>query len=180
MIVDEQHRFGVNQRKVLEEYFSVHGEVFPHSLNMTATPIPRTLALTFSGDQDISILNEYPASRKPIHTKVIPEHQREDIYRMVESEVAAGRQVYWISPLVTESETLDVANAVQTAETLRMIFPHRRIGLIHGKLKASEKEAIMQSFYAREIDILSSTSVVEVGVNNPNASIMCIEAAERF
>ncbi len=127
VVVDEQHRFGVNQRKTLEAYFSLSGAIFPHVLNMTATPIPRTLALTLYGDQDLSILNEYPASRKPIHTAVIREDQREQVYRVIEQEVAAGRQAFWISPLVEESESLDIANAVNTAETLKTIFPNRNI-----------------------------------------------------
>lgn len=180
VVIDEQHRFGVNQRKAVESYFSLSGGIYPHVLHMTATPIPRTLALALYGDQDISILNEYPASRKPIHTVVVPERRREEVYRVIDSELEAGHQVYWISPLVEESETLDIANAVSTAETLGTIFLHRRVGLIHGRLSGKEKDAIMQAFYDGGIDILSSTSVVEVGVDNPNASVMCIEAAERF
>jgi ATP-dependent DNA helicase RecG len=180
VIVDEQHRFGVNQRRTLETYYSMSGKMFPHVLNMTATPIPRTLALTLYGDQDLSILNEYPASRKPIHTSVVREDQRDQVYRMIDYEISTGRQVFWISPLVEESETLDIANAVNTAETLRMVFADKTIGLVHGRLKAREKDAVMQQFFEGELDILSSTSVVEVGVNNPNATIICIEAAERF
>lgn len=180
VIVDEQHRFGVNQRKSLETYFSLSGKVFPHVLNMTATPIPRTLALTLYGDQDLSILNEYPASRKPIHTGVVRDDERESVYRMIENEMRQGRQVFWISPLVEESETLDIANAVNTAETLQLVFPEKNVGLVHGRLKPKEKDAVMQDFFEGKIDILSSTSVVEVGVNNPNATVICIEAAERF
>ena len=122
VIVDEQHRFGVAQRKTLETYFSLTGGIYPHVLNMTATPIPRTLALTLYGDQDISILNEYPASRKPIHTVVVKESEREQVYRMIEEEVRQGHQAFWISPLVEESETLNIANAVNTTENLKMIF----------------------------------------------------------
>lgn len=147
---------------------------------MTATPIPRTLALTLYGDQDLSILNEYPAFRKPIHTAVVRESEREDVYRMIEEELRQGRQAFWISPLVEESESLDIANAVSMAETLQMIFENRRIGLVHGRLKPKEKDAVMQTFFDGKIDILSSTSVVEVGVNNRNATVICIEAAERF
>lgn len=147
---------------------------------MTATPIPRTLALTVYGDQDVSILNEYPASRKPIHTVVVKEHKRNEVYRMIEQEIRNGRQAFWISPLVEESETLDIANAINTAEMLQGIFPAMRIGLVHGKMKPKEKDSIMQDFFEKRIDILSSTSVVEVGVNNPNATVMCIEASERF
>lgn len=147
---------------------------------MSATPIPRSLALTLYGDQDISVLNEYPEGRKPIHTKVVRENQREEVYRFIEEEVKNGRQVYWISPLVEESETLDVASATQTFELLELVFPNFQIGLIHGKMSGKEKDAIMQDFYENKIQILSSTSVVEVGVNNPNATIICIEASERF
>jgi len=179
-IVDEQHRFGVEQRRALEQYSSHKTGVLPHVLNMTATPIPRTLSLTIYGDQDISVLSEYPVGRKPIHMRVLAETERTEAYNFISTEVQAGRQVYWISPLVEESETLDVASAVNMQEILQSVFPNFRVGLIHGKMKAKEKDAIMQSFYNREIDILSSTSVVEVGVDNPNATVMCIEAAERF
>jgi ATP-dependent DNA helicase RecG len=180
VVVDEQHRFGVSQRRSLETYFSLAGQIFPHVLNMTATPIPRTLALTLYGDQDLSILNEYPASRKPIHTAVVREDGREQVYRMIENEISMGRQAFWISPLVEESETLDIANAVNTAETLRMVFAGKTVGLVHGRLKSRDKDEVMQRFFEGETDILSSTSVVEVGVNNPNASVICIEASERF
>lgn len=180
VVVDEQHRFGVEQRSALEKYFSVSGEIYPHSLNMTATPIPRTLALTLYGDQDLSVIDEYPAGRKPVITAVVKEHQREQAYRAVEAELAAGRQAYWISPLVEESETLDVANAVNTAETLRSIFPNFEVGLVHGKMRPKEKETAMAEFSERRTNVLSSTSVVEVGVDNPNATIIAIEAADRF
>ncbi|MBP8016542.1 ATP-dependent DNA helicase RecG [Candidatus Gracilibacteria bacterium] len=176
VIIDEQHRFGVEQRKILETGFLLS----PHKLNMTATPIPRTLALTIYGDQDISVLNEYPVGRKLIHTKTIKESDREKVYYFIEEEVKSGRQVYWISPLVEESETLDIANATQMQKHLQEIFPKYNVGLIHGKLKAKEKDKIMNEFMANKIQILSSTSVVEVGVNNQNATIICIEAAERF
>jgi ATP-dependent DNA helicase RecG len=179
-IVDEQHRFGVEQRRALEQYSSHKTGGLPHVLNMTATPIPRTLSLTIYGDQDISVLSEYPVGRLPIHTKVLAETERNEAYNFIATEVQAGRQVYWISPLVEESETLDVASAVNMQEILQSVFPTFRVGLIHGKMKAKEKDAIMQAFYERKIDILSSTSVVEVGVDNPNASVICIEAAERF
>ena len=156
------------------------GVAVPHVLNMSATPIPRSLALTLYGDQDISVLNEYPKWRKLIHTKVVREDQRGEVYNWIDEEVKNGRQVYWISPLVEESETLDIASATNMYEILSGIFPHRSVGLIHGKMSGKEKDQIMQDFYEEKIDILSSTSVVEVGVNNPNATIICIEAAERF
>jgi ATP-dependent DNA helicase RecG len=179
VVVDEQHRFWVEQRRVLEEYCSTW-DMVPHRLNMSATPIPRSLALTLYGDQDISVLNEYPVWRKPIHTKVVREDKRNDIYRIIEEDVRMGRQVYWISPLVEESETLDIANATNMRDILSWVFPGFSIGLIHGKMSGKEKDRIMQEFYENKIQILSSTSVVEVGVNNPNATIICIEAAERF
>jgi ATP-dependent DNA helicase RecG len=179
VVVDEQHRFGVEQRKVLEEYCS-RSKIVPHRLNMSATPIPRTLALTIYGDQDVSVLDEYPAGRKKIHTRIIKEEQRIEVYRFIEEEVRQGRQVYWISPLVEESETLEVSSAVEMQITLASVFPKLNIGLIHGKMSGKEKDRIMQEFYENKIHILSSTSVVEVGVNNPNATVMCIEAAERF
>jgi ATP-dependent DNA helicase RecG len=196
VIVDEQHRFGVEQRKVLEEYCSLSKEkssqdaseeisqernpFVPHRLNMSATPIPRTLALALYGDQDISVLNEYPQGRKPIHTKVVKSHQREEVYRFIEEVIREGQQVYWISPLVTESETLDIASATSMRDHLIEIFPNYTIGLIHGKMSGKEKDRIMQEFYENTIHILSSTSVVEVGVDNPNATVICIEGAERF
>jgi ATP-dependent DNA helicase RecG len=180
-VIDEQHRFGVEQRKILEDNFaSRKSDRYPHVLSMTATPIPRTLAITLYGSQDLSILNEYPKGRKPIHTAIIREKDRETAYRFIDTELEAGRQAYWISPLVEESEKLAVASAASTAENLRAIFPHRRVELLHGKMPAREKNLILDRFVAKEIDILSSTSVVEVGVNNPNATIMCIEGAERF
>ena len=179
VVVDEQHRFGVEQRKILEEYCS-RSRIVPHRLNMSATPIPRTLALTIYGDQDVSVLDEYPVWRKPIHTRVIKEEQRVEMYRFIEEEVRQWRQVYWISPLVEESETLEVASAVEMQIILSSIFPKLTVGLIHGKMSGKEKDRVMQEFYENKIHILSSTSVVEVGVNNPNATVMCIEAAERF
>ncbi len=147
---------------------------------MSATPIPRSLALTLYGDQDISVLDEYPAGRLPIHTRVVKEEKRHEIYNWIAEEVKAGRQVYWISPLVEESETLDIASATNMQEILSGIFPTLTIGLIHGKMSGKDKDRIMQEFYENKIHILSSTSVVEVGVNNPNATVICIEASERF
>jgi ATP-dependent DNA helicase RecG len=147
---------------------------------MSATPIPRSLALTLYGDQDISVLDEYPAGRLPIHTRVVKEEKRHEIYNWIAEEVKSGRQVYWISPLVEESETLDIASATNMQEVLSGIFPTLTIGLIHGKMSGKDKDRIMQEFYENKIHILSSTSVVEVGVNNPNASVICIEASERF
>ncbi|MDD5213875.1 MAG: ATP-dependent DNA helicase RecG [Candidatus Gracilibacteria bacterium] len=179
VIIDEQHRFGVKQREILEKYASKG--IFPHSLNMTATPIPRTLALTLYGDQDLSIINEYPVGRKTIFTKVAKnDEDRHGIELFVRNQIESGRQIFWISPLVEESEKIDLANAISTYESLTEIFSPFKVGLLHGKMKPKEKEEIMRAFSNNEIQILSSTSVVEVGVNIPNATIMCIEGAERF
>ncbi len=181
VIVDEQHRFGVKQREVLESGLGNKSGLIPHNLNMTATPIPRTLALTLYGDQDLSIISEYPKGRKEIHTKVAKnDAERRQIELFIRSELEKGRQVFWISPLVEESEKMDMANAVNTYESLVDIFHPFQVGLLHGKMKAKEKESIMKDFSENKIQVLSSTSVVEVGVDVPNATIMCIEGAERF
>lgn len=179
VIIDEQHRFWVKQREILEKYST--SWFFPHSLNMTATPIPRTLALTLYWDQDLSIINEYPAGRKIIFTKVAKnDEERHWIELFVRNQIESWRQVFWISPLVEESEKIDLANAISTYESLTEIFSPFKVWLLHGKMKASEKQEIMRQFENNEIQILSSTSVVEVWVNIPNATIMCIEWAERF
>ncbi len=179
VIIDEQHRFWVKQREVLEKYASQW--IFPHSLNMTATPIPRTLALTLYWDQDLSIINEYPVGRKNIFTKVAKnDAERNQIELFVRNQLESWRQIFWISPLVEESEKIDLANAVNTFESLTDIFSPFTVWLLHGKMKPKEKQEIMKQFENNEIQILSSTSVVEVWVNIPNASIMCIEWAERF
>ncbi len=181
VIIDEQHRFGVKQREVLEWGWGNKNHLVPHNLNMTATPIPRTLALTLYGDQDLSIISEYPKWRKEIYTKVAKnDTQRQEIERFVRNELEKGRQVFWISPLVEESEKIDLANAMSTYESLVSIFQWFQVGLLHGKMKAREKEQIMKDFSENKIQVLSSTSVVEVGVDVPNATIMCIEWAERF
>jgi len=179
VIIDEQHRFWVRQREILEEKFS--GNIVPHVINMTATPIPRTLALTMYGDQDVSVISQMPAGRKPIHTKVIfTENQKEEVNRFIAHSLEQGRQVFWVSPLVEESEKLDLANAKATFEYLQEQFSNFTVGLLHGKMKASEKKEIMDAFARNDIHILSSTSVIEVGINVPNATIMCIQWAERF
>lgn len=181
VIVDEQHRFWVKQREVLEWGWGNKSNLVPHNLNMTATPIPRTLALTLYGDQDLSIISEYPKGRKEIYTKVAKnDTQRQEIERFIRNELEKWRQIFWISPLVEESEKIDLANAINTYESLVSIFQWFQVGLLHGKMKAKEKESIMQDFSDNKIQILSSTSVVEVWVDVPNATIMCIEGAERF
>jgi ATP-dependent DNA helicase RecG len=181
VVVDEQHRFWVKQREVLEKWFGNKTWIVPHNLNMTATPIPRTLALTLYWDQDLSIISQYPKGRKDIYTKVAKnEIQRHEIENFVRAELEKWRQVFWISPLVEESEKIDLANAVHVFENLEAIYQEFNVWLLHGKMKAKEKDAIMKDFAENKIQILSSTSVVEVWVNVPNATIMCIEWAERF
>ncbi len=156
-------------------------QITPHSLNMTATPIPRTLALTLYWDQDLSIISEYPKWRKEIFTKVAKnDKERKHIELFVRNELEKWRQVFWISPLVEQSEKIDLANAINTYESLVDIFSPHSVWLLHWKMKAKEKEQIMRDFSENKIQILSSTSVVEVWVDVPNATIMCIEWAERF
>lgn len=181
VVIDEQHRFWVHQRGVLESGLGNISGLIPHNLNMTATPIPRTLALTLYWDQDLSIIREYPKGRKEIHTKVAKnDTNRREIELFVRNQIEQGRQVFWVSPLVEESEKIDLANAVNTYELLADIYAPFKVGLIHGKMKAKEKEAIMKEFVENKIQILSSTTVIEVWVDVPNATIMCIEWAERF
>lgn len=181
VIVDEQHRFGVKQREVLEKWLGNISWISPHSLNMTATPIPRTLALTLYWDQDLSIISEYPKWRKDIYTKVAKtDSERLQIELFVRAEIEKWRQIFWISPLVEESEKIDLANAINTYESLQAIFEPFKVWLLHGKMKPKEKEQVMRDFSDNKIQILSSTSVVEVWVDIPNATIMCIEWAERF
>lgn len=174
VIVDEQHRFGVKQREVLVRQGS------PHVLNMTATPIPRTLALVAYGDQDLSVINEMPPGRMPIETKIVPPQHRQTVYRFVDGHIEKGEQVYVICPLIDESDVLEVKSVKKEFEHLQTIFPNRSIGLLHGKLKPEEKEAVMRDFKDGKIQILVSTSVIEVGIDVPNATIMLIEGAERF
>lgn len=177
-IIDEQHRFGVLQRAGLK----AHGRNgIPDILVMTATPIPRSLAMTVYGDLDVSVIDEMPPGRTPVKTVVVGEDQRGGVYRGIEREIAAGRQIYVVYPLIAESEKLDLKAATIMFEELRdKIFPKRRVGLLHGKMKPAEKEEIMREFVAGNINILVSTTVIEVGVDVPNASLMVIEHAERF
>ena len=175
-IIDEQHRFGVLQRGFLKK----KGRN-PHILVMTATPIPRTLAMTVYGDLSLSVIDELPPGRSPVATKVSTEAQRSQVYRMINEEVRSGRQAYLIYPLVEESEKSELKAAVAMAEHLSTdVFPSLRIGLLHGRLKPEEKEAVMRSFMAREIDVLVATTVIEVGIDVPNATVMVVEHAERF
>ena len=177
VITDEQHRFGVRQRGKLSSKGTS-----PDILVMTATPIPRTLALILYGDLDISIIDELPPGRQPIETIAVEKKKRDKVYNsLVRREVDKGRQVYIVCPLVEESESLDITSATETAEEIkRDFFPDLRVGLLHGKMKPSEKDAIMTAFKNHELDILVSTTVIEVGVNVPNSTLMIIENAERF
>lgn len=175
VIIDEQHRFGVAQRGILKN----KGRS-PHFLIMTATPIPRTLAMTVYGDLDVSIINEMPVGRTPIQTRVINETKRKNAMVFMAEQVAKGRQAYVVYPLVSESEKIDLKNATDEYEKLKSEFPAVRFGLLHGKMKPQEKEDIMTQFREHQIDVLVSTTVIEVGVDVPNATLMIIEHAERF
>jgi ATP-dependent DNA helicase RecG len=177
VIVDEQHRFGVAQRARLKDKGS------PHFLSMTATPIPRTLALTAYGDHDLSVLLEKPGNRKRIQTKVVDPTSRRTVELFIDQQIGEGRQVFVICPLITGSEAeeiKDVKNVEQEAQRLREAFPHRSIALLHGKMVPKEKEDIMRDFKDKKYDILVSTSVIEVGIDVPNSTIIIIEGAERF
>ena len=176
VIIDEQHRFGVAQRAKLWS----KSEVSPHVLVMTATPIPRTLAMTVYGDLDVSVIDELPPGRKPVRTIHIYDNQPEQLYRGVVREIEAGHQVYFVYPLVKESEKLDLKNVQDEFVHLKEVFPQYKISMVHGKMKPSEKDEEMQKFVSGETQILVATTVIEVGVNVPNASVMIIQNAERF
>jgi len=179
IIVDEQHRFGVEQRKKLKD--KNKNKKLPHFLSMTATPIPRSLALILYGDLDLSIIKEMPKGRKKIITKLVAEQNRQDAYQFIREEIKKGRQVFVICPLIDPSDKLGVKSVTEEFKKLdKVVFPDLRIGLLHGKLKAAEKEDIMNDFKANKIKILVSTSVIEVGIDIPNATIMMIEGADRF
>jgi ATP-dependent DNA helicase RecG len=193
VVVDEQHRFGVEQRRIIKEKGSG-----AHFLSMTATPIPRSLALMIYGDLDVSIINELPPGRKPVLTRLVEPHKRDKAYQFIDEQIKLGRQVFVVCPLIENNpdaqNTEKNKNITPTLFSLvekktvmdefkklaEKIFPHRRVGFLHGKMKPIEKEETMSKFGAHELDILVSTSVIEVGVNIPNASIMMIEGAERF
>ncbi|HCT55290.1 MAG TPA: ATP-dependent DNA helicase RecG, partial [Balneola sp.] len=174
-VIDEQHRFGVKQRAELLNKGS-----HPHILVMSATPIPRSLAMTVYADLDISIIKGLPAGRKPIKTAIRGNKKREGVWDFVQTEVSDGGQVYVIYPLVEESEALDLKDATAGYEKIKSQFPNFKVGLLHGRMKSNEKDAVMKAFISNEIQILVSTTVIEVGVDVPNASVMIIEHAERF
>lgn len=178
-IIDEQHRFGVHQRLSLRNKGAAVSTL-PHQLIMTATPIPRTLAMTAYADLDISVIDELPPGRKPVTTVALDNTRREEVINRVGAAIQQGHQVYWVCTLIEESESLQAEAAEDALQTLQSLLPQHRIALVHGRLKSQDKEAIMQSFKKQEIDLLVATTVIEVGVDVPNASLMIIENAERL
>ena len=179
VIVDEQHRFGVQQRAQLREKGMLDG-MHPHQLIMTATPIPRTLAMSVYADLDYSIIDELPPGRTPITTIVLANSRREDVLTRIQAACAQGRQAYWVCTLIDESDVLQCQAAEVTALNLRAALPELNIGLLHGRMKGVEKEAKMRAFKAGELHLLVATTVIEVGVDVPNASLMVIENVERL
>ncbi|MFA5982905.1 MAG: ATP-dependent DNA helicase RecG [Methylococcaceae bacterium] len=179
IIIDEQHRFGVHQRMALRAKGQKSG-LRPHQLVMTATPIPRTLAMLQYADLDISIIDELPPGRKPVLTSVIPGERREEIIARITEWAEKKRQTYWVCTLIEESQILECEAAEKTAEKLRLALPNLRIGLVHGRMKATEKEQVMLAFKQHQLDLLVATTVIEVGVDVPNAGLMIIENAERL
>lgn len=179
VIIDEQHRFGVHQRLALREKGEQQG-AHPHQLIMTATPIPRTLAMTAYADLDTSIIDELPPGRTPIQTVAVPDTRRDDIIARVSAACSEGRQAYWVCTLIEESDALEAQAAEDTATALKAALPHLAVGLVHGRMKAAEKQAVMQAFKQGELHLLVATTVIEVGVDVPNASLMIIENPERL
>jgi len=179
VVVDEQHRFGVHQRLSLREK-GRNGDCAPHQLIMTATPIPRTLTMSAYADLDCSIIDELPPGRTPVNTVLIPDTRRNDVIERVRAACREGRQLYWVCTLIEESEQLQCQAAEVTCEQLRETLPELRIGLVHGRMKPAEKAEIMAQFKAAELDLLVATTVIEVGVDVPNASVMIIENPERL
>lgn len=176
-VVDEQHRFGVAQRVMLKEKADV---AEPDLLIMTATPIPRTLSMTLYGDLDVSIIDELPPGRTPVKTRLISKLEEQTAWRLIESEVAKGRQAFVVCPLVEDSPKVEAASATAESERLAALMPDLRVGLIHGQLRSADKEQVMAAFRAGDIDVLVSTTVIEVGIDVPNATVMVIEDAQRF
>ena len=186
-VIDEQHRFGVKQRlalrtKMKESVCAINDgqEHAPHQLMMSATPIPRTLALSYFADLDVAVIDELPPNRTPIVTKLIDVRRRAEVVAKVAQDVAQGKQIYWVCPLIEESETLELKTAIETFDHLTAALTDARVGLVHGRLKPAEKRAVMEAFKACELDVLVATTVIEVGVDVPNASVMVVEHAERF
>ena len=195
-IVDEQHRFGVRQRLALREKGkrsgppakggakrSVAGDSgapVPHQLMMSATPIPRTLSMSYYADLDVSVIDELPPGRKPVITKLVAGNRRDEVVRRIRDACGEGRQAYWVCPLIEESEALELKTALETHARLAAELPELAVGLVHGRLPQAEKAAVMEAFKAGRIQLLVATTVIEVGVDVPNASLMVVEHAERF
>jgi ATP-dependent DNA helicase RecG len=180
-IIDEQHRFGVAQRRQLQQARQHLGDgTLVHQLMMSATPIPRTLAMTFFADLDNSVIDELPPGRQPIKTKLVEQTRRDEVLASIRQAVTQGQQVYWVCPLIEESEALQLQTAVDTHAELSAALPELTVGLLHGRMKAEEKAAVMAAFAAGDLAVLVATTVIEVGVDVPNASLMVIEHAERF
>ncbi len=179
IVVDEQHRFGVHQRLALREKGGREGHC-PHQLIMTATPIPRTLAMTAYADLDVSVIDELPPGRKPVTTVAMPESRRHELLSSIRDACLSGRQAYWVCPLIEESDVLDYEAAEKTATMLAEALPELSLGLVHGRMKSQDKHRVMQAFKKGEIQLLVATTVIEVGVDVPNASLMIIENAERM
>ncbi|MES2939311.1 MAG: ATP-dependent DNA helicase RecG [Pseudomonadota bacterium] len=178
-VIDEQHRFGVQQRLALRAKMMAAGHE-PHMLMMSATPIPRTLAMSYYADLDVSTIDELPPGRTPVVTKLIADSRREQVVERIRAQVEAGRQVYWVCPLIEESEALDLTNATATHQALMEVLPGVMVGLLHSRMPVQEKKAVMSLFTGGQMGVLVSTTVIEVGVDVPNASLMVIEHAERF
>ena len=176
VVIDEQHRFGVAQRAKLW----LKSAAPPHVLVMTATPIPRTLAMTVYGDLNVSVLDELPPGRKPVLTRHVSAGRRVALYQKLESEIANGHQVYYVFPLIKENEKMDLRDLENGFEALKKIFPNRRLAYVHGKMSPAEKSEVMERFANGSVDILVATTVIEVGVNVPNATVMVVEEAQRF
>ncbi|MDD2612414.1 MAG: helicase-related protein, partial [Bacteroidales bacterium] len=176
VVIDEQHRFGVEQRSRMWR----KNEMPPHVLVMTATPIPRTLAMTFYGDLDVSVIDELPPGRKPIQTMHRFDNKRGPLYDFMREQLRGGRQIYVVYPLISESEKSDYKNLEDGFKHIKEVFPEVKVAMVHGKMKSAEKDANMQAFVKGEARILVATTVIEVGVDVPNASVMMIESAERF
>ena len=177
VVIDEQHRFGVAQRAKL---WQKNDLIPPHILVMTATPIPRTLAMTVYGDLDVSVIDELPPGRKPIQTMHFYENRRNQLYNFLKQEIGKGRQVYIVYPLISESEKMDLKDLEKGFRHLSEVFPDLKLSMVHGKMKPAIKESAMQQFKNAETQIMVATTVIEVGVDVPNASVMVIESAERF
>jgi ATP-dependent DNA helicase RecG len=179
VVIDEQHRFGVHQRLALREK-GAGAYSMPHQLMMSATPIPRTLSMSYYADLDVSVIDEMPPGRAPVVTKLVADARRDEVTARVREACRDGKQAYWVCPLIEESEALQLKTALETHQGLTGIFPELKIGLVHGRLPFQEKSHVMEAFARGEIHLLVATTVIEVGVDVPNASLMVIEHAERM